>query len=120
VNKMKKTKFQELLQQVPPETRKLVQKQDEIAVQISSILKQKGLSQKGFAKNIGMKESQLSKILAGNANLTLKTISRIETALGEDIIAVLSVNSIKISRSRAAKDKKLPAPKKHPVPAGRE
>lgn len=105
---MKKTKFEELLQQVPPETRKLVQKQDEIAVQLSSLLKQKGLTQKEFAKKTGMKQSQLSKILAGNANLTLKTISKIETALNENIITVLPVNSSP-PHSRNGNNKNRPA-----------
>lgn len=35
-----------------------------------------------------MKESQLSKILAGNANLTLKTITRLEVALHEEIVVI--------------------------------
>ena len=57
-------------------------------MQIGAILKAKGITQKQLAKKIGMKESQLSKILAGNANCTLKTITKIEHALDEDIIAV--------------------------------
>ncbi|MBN2412804.1 helix-turn-helix transcriptional regulator [candidate division KSB1 bacterium] len=107
MNKMKKTKFQLLLQQVPPETKKLVQKQDEIAVLINSILQQKGLTQKEFAKKTGMKESQLSKILSGNANMTLKTISKIEAALGEDIISIPAVKSTLIPQYHAADYKKL-------------
>ena len=39
---MKKTKFQKLLEHVPEETKRLVYKQDEIAAQIDTLLKQKG------------------------------------------------------------------------------
>ena len=85
---MNKTKFQELLKKVPPEIKRLEKLQNEIALQISTALKNKGIRQKEFAKNIGMKESQLSKILSGNANLTIKTIAKIEVALGEDIIRI--------------------------------
>ena len=87
---MSLNKFQDLLKNVPEETKKFVQKQGEIAAQIASILQRKGIKQKVFAKEIGMKESQLSKILAGNANLTIKTIARIESALSTDIIEVSS------------------------------
>jgi len=76
------------LQRVSPEIRKLVRKQNEIADKIYRILKQRNLTQKEFAQQLGMKESQLCKILAGNANLTLKTIVKIETALNENIVII--------------------------------
>ena len=85
---MNKTLFNKILESVPAEINKLVQKQTEIAIKISQILTSKGIKQKEFASQIGMKESQLSKILAGNANLTLKTITKIEATLEEDIIYV--------------------------------
>jgi transcriptional regulator with XRE-family HTH domain len=85
---MKKTMFHKILEKIPAEINKLVQKQTEIAVKISQILASKEIKQKEFASQIGMKESQFSKILAGNTNLTLKTITKIEIALGEDIINI--------------------------------
>ena len=69
-----------------------MQKQGEIAVQIGTLLKNKRITQKEFAKKVGMKESQLSKILAGNSNCTLKTITKIEVALNEDIIVIPMFN----------------------------
>lgn len=82
------TVFDQLLSKVPADVKRYVRKQGEIAVQIGTILKAKGITQKQLAKKIGMKESQLSKILAGDANCTLKTITKIEHALNEDIITV--------------------------------
>lgn len=87
-NKKDKTLFDQLLSRVPSDITKFVQKQGEIAVQIGTILKKKGMTQKEFAKLLDMKESQLSKILSGNANCTLKTITKIENALREDIIII--------------------------------
>lgn len=87
-NKNKSTLFEQLLSKVPSDVKRFVRKQGEMAVQIGSILKVKGITQKELAQTIGMKESQLSKILAGNANCTLKTITKIENALNEDIITV--------------------------------
>lgn len=43
---------------------------------------------KEFAQQLGMKESQLCKILSGNTNLALKTIVKIETAPHEVIVQV--------------------------------
>ena len=80
--------FDEIVEKIPSSTKKFVQKQGEIAVQISKILKDNKITQKEFAKSLNMKESQLSKILAGNANLTLKTITKIEAKLGVDVIQV--------------------------------
>jgi len=87
-NKKNKTLFEQLLSQVPSEIKRFVRKQGEVAVQIAKILKNKGITQKEFAKKLNMKESQLSKILAGNANCTLKTITKIENVLNEDIITI--------------------------------
>ena len=88
---MTKSKFGKLLETVSPEIKKLVRKQNEIAEKICLLLKQRNLTQKEFARQLGMKESQLCKILAGNANLTLKTIVKIETALNEDIVVIAAM-----------------------------
>lgn len=82
---MAKSRFRELLDLVPIETRELVRKQNEIADRIFRTLQQRNCKQKEFAQQLGMKESQLCKILSGNADLTLKTITKIETALQEEI-----------------------------------
>jgi len=89
-SKAYKTKFQSILDNVPKEIKQFVKKQNEIAYQIYSVLKEEKISQKVFAKKINMKESQLSKILSGDANLTIKTITKIESALDRDIIYIPS------------------------------
>ncbi len=83
-----KSKFKELLDAVPIETKQLVKKQNEIAEHIHQSLKRKNITQKAFAQQLGMKESQLCRILAGETNLTLRTIVKIETALKEEIVQI--------------------------------
>ncbi len=78
----------QLISNILSETKRFVRKQGEIADQIGKLLKTKEITQKELAQKIGMKESQMSKILAGNANCTLKTITKIENALNENIITV--------------------------------
>jgi transcriptional regulator with XRE-family HTH domain len=85
---MAKSRFRNLLNRVPPNTRQLVRKQNEIADRIFRCIKQRNITQKEFAQQLGMKESQLCKILGGNANLTLKTIVKIETVLQEEIVKI--------------------------------
>ena len=80
---MKMPKFK-----VPENVKIFVQKQGDIAVQLDAYKNETGLTQKEFAKKIGMKESRLSKILAGNANLTLKSICDIEAVIGRKLIEV--------------------------------
>jgi len=45
-------------------------------------LKEKGMTQKLFAHKIKMKESQLTRILKAESNITLETVARIYNAFG--------------------------------------
>lgn len=81
--------FDEIETKIPDDVSRLVEKQMDIADAIVlAIEKSEYKTRKEFAQAIGMKPSMLSRILAGNVNLTLKTITKIELALGIDIINV--------------------------------
>ena len=69
-----------------PEQRIFIKKNLSIAHQVSSILQQRGWSQKVFAERLGKEASEVSKLLSGLHNLTLQSISKMESVLGEDII----------------------------------
>jgi len=89
MNKSDKEYFEELLAQVHDDVARLVDRQMAIAVAIADAIdRSKFKTRKEFAEAIGMKPSMLSRILAGNVNLTLKTITKIEAALETDIIYV--------------------------------
>ena len=84
------TKFDKLLERVPPETKLMVSKSFDISERILDILEEKGMTQKDLANILGKRESEISKWMKGTHNFTLETISKIELALGETIIIATS------------------------------
>lgn len=72
--------------EVSQEAKNFVDRSMEIADQIFFILQKKGISQRELAKLLGKKESEISKWLTGLHNFTIKSISKIEAVLGEQII----------------------------------
>ena len=59
-----------------------------IADKIASVLKERGMTNKEFAKLVGKTEAEVSRWLGGTHNFTLKTISKISDALNCDIIKI--------------------------------
>lgn len=57
-----------------------------IAAQVQNCLERKGWTQKKLAEEAGLRPSQISEIISGEANPTLKTISALEDALCENVI----------------------------------
>lgn len=80
--------FDRIAARTPAQTRRSVSKMLDVADRIHFLLQQKGMSQKDLAVALGKSESEISKWLSGTHNLELKTIIRIEEALGEDILMV--------------------------------
>jgi len=73
-------------QRIKPENRQFVSKNLAITEHISSLLKERGWSQKEFANRLGKHESEVSRWLSGLHNLTLESIVKMEVALGTEII----------------------------------
>jgi ribosome-binding protein aMBF1 (putative translation factor) len=73
---------------VSPCTRKFVERQASFAVRIIEIMQVTGMSQRQLADKLGKKESYISRIVAGWANPTLRTIVEFEVALGQDVIDI--------------------------------
>jgi ribosome-binding protein aMBF1 (putative translation factor) len=71
---------------VKPENKIYIRKNLQISERVSELLEEKGWSQKEFARRLGKKESEVSKWLSGLHNLTLKSITKMEAVLEEDII----------------------------------
>lgn len=69
-------------------TEKFISKNIDIAVQVLDDLKELGWSQKEFAQKMDKSEAEISKWLSGTHNLTLKSIAKMETVLGKEIILV--------------------------------
>ncbi|RKR14845.1 helix-turn-helix protein [Maribacter vaceletii] len=59
-----------------------------ISTKITRILKEKGIGKTAFAKKMGKSPSEVSKWLSGSHNFTIKTIAKLEYALGEKLIHI--------------------------------
>ncbi|MCF1715236.1 helix-turn-helix transcriptional regulator [Flavihumibacter sp. RY-1] len=76
----------ESVTQLSDEDKLFVDKSMEIAHFISVLLETKNLKQKDLAVLMGKSEAEISKLLGGMHNFTLRTIAKIEAALGEKVI----------------------------------
>ncbi|MFI5201106.1 MAG: multiprotein-bridging factor 1 family protein [Candidatus Kapaibacterium sp.] len=74
-----------------PITRALNRHQHEIATRIKALLEIKGWQQRDLAKKAGLKDSYITRVVQGEANLTLATITLLERALEEPIISTWHV-----------------------------
>lgn len=80
--------FMDALERIPDDVRKQVNLSMSISDRIAGILKDKGMTQRDFAKGIGRSEAEVSRWLGGTHNFTLSTIAKISDYLGEDIVTV--------------------------------
>lgn len=80
--------FDRIANRVPADTKRLVSKLLDVADRIQTLLEEKGMTQKELAIALNKSESEISKWLTGTHNLELKTIVKIEEALGEDILTI--------------------------------
>lgn len=85
---MKKSVIERIRARTKPETRIYVRKNLDIALRVNELLQQKGWTQKDFAKTMGKTESEVSRWLSGLHNITLKSIVKMETVLGAEILVV--------------------------------
>ena len=53
---------------------------------ISDVLANKGMSQRGLADQLGCSQAYVSQLLSGEANMTVKTLAKIESALGVELL----------------------------------
>jgi len=70
------------------ENRGWLLKSARIAVELHRLLRSKGMTQKELASQLGVSPAQVSKILKGTENLGLKTICKIEKAIGMELVTV--------------------------------
>lgn len=71
-----------------PEIAKFVEKNLAIATKVNTILKERSIKKNVFAEMLGKKPSEITKILSGSHNITLKTITKMEVALNVNLINI--------------------------------
>lgn len=87
---MKKTAllFDECLAQVSDDIKMELDMSFALADKIDSVLKEKNITQKELAKRMGKTETEVSRWLCGTHNFTLRTIAKISSALGINLISI--------------------------------
>jgi predicted transcriptional regulator len=80
--------FKQEIAKVPIELKLELDLSFAIADKIDAIIKEKGMTQKEFAKKMNKTEAEVSRWLSGTHNFTLKTIAKITNVLGESIITI--------------------------------
>lgn len=80
--------FRDCLSAIPAEQKAEFELSFGIAERLSEILKEKGLTQKDFARMLNKRDSEISKWLTGRHNFTTQTIARIQTALKCNLIQI--------------------------------
>lgn len=86
MSKDKTAVVERLRAKILPENRIFVRKNLAISEQVEALRKEKGWTQKELAQKLGKTESEVSRLLSGLHNLTLKSIAKLEAELGSDII----------------------------------
>ncbi|NLO70692.1 MAG: helix-turn-helix transcriptional regulator [Porphyromonadaceae bacterium] len=86
MNKDKNKVVERLRSKIQPENRIFVRKNLAISAQVEILLKEKGWSQKELAKQLRKTESEVSRMLSGLHNLTLKSLAKLEAVLGNEIV----------------------------------
>lgn len=80
--------YMESVGNLPPEMKKSAQLSFDIADSIYSAIKGQGMTQKEFARRMGKTEAEVSVWLSGQHNFSIRTLARISTVLGIDVISV--------------------------------
>lgn len=80
--------FQKALSEVPNELKLQIDLSFAISDKLAGILEERGMSQRDFAKAVGKTDTEVSRWLGGTHNFTLKTIAKISSVLGCDLISV--------------------------------
>lgn len=86
MSKDKNAVVERLRAKIKPENRIFVKKNLAISQQVEALRKQRGWSQKELAKELGKTESEVSRLLSGLHNITLKSLAKLEAVLGSEVI----------------------------------
>ena len=81
--------FNEKVDAVPKDVMLEVQLSAEIIARISTLLKEKNMTQRDLARKIGVSDVVISRWTTGFPNLTLHSIAKLSLALGEPLVKVV-------------------------------
>jgi transcriptional regulator with XRE-family HTH domain len=84
--------------QVSDDVNRFVDHSFEVVNKIHSILENQGKTQRDLSVLLGKSESEISKWMRGTHNFTLKSISKIESVLGEKILHVIKEDEMVVKK----------------------
>lgn len=85
--------FEQSISQMEGSSKVFVDKSLMIVTRIHAIMKQKGIKQEELATRMGKHRESISRFLNPMYNFTLRTLSEIEAALGEEIINIKGIEN---------------------------
>ena len=74
-----------------------LKKSAQIAIKVNQTLSSLKMTQRELATKLDVSPQQVSKIVKGKENLTLETITKLEAALGINIVSILKGNEVIVS-----------------------
>lgn len=80
--------FRQMVDETPEELKTQLRFSDSIAEKLSKLLEERGMTQRDLAREVGKTEAEVSRWLGGTHNFTLRTLAKISTILGVDMIKV--------------------------------
>ena len=80
--------FHQIVDETPEELKTQLRFSDSIAEKLSKLLEERGMTQRDLARKVGKTEAEVSRWLGGTHNFTLRTLAKISTILGVDMIKV--------------------------------
>ena len=80
--------FHQIVDETPEELKTQLRFSDSIAEKLSILLEERGMTQRDLARKVGKTEAEVSRWLGGTHNFTLRTLAKISTILGVDMIKV--------------------------------
>lgn len=84
--------------QVSDEVKRFVDHSFDIVNRIYDLLEKQGKTQRDLANLMGKKESEISKWMQGTHNFTLKSLSKIESVLGEKLIVAPKQDEVLVKK----------------------
>lgn len=84
--------------QVSDEVKRFVDHSFDVVNKIHELLEKQGKTQRDLANLMGKKESEISKWMQGTHNFTLKSLSKIESVLGENLIEILTEDKVVVKK----------------------
>jgi transcriptional regulator with XRE-family HTH domain len=86
--KIVNSSFEKRRLSIPYRTRRFVELSTFFSLRVREVLQAKNMDQAGLAAKMGKEQSEISRMLTGTHNLTLKSISAIEEAIEARILIV--------------------------------